>query len=485
MVESSHSTLIRCLQIGSLLAIVVSVAAVFAAQIAYRPEFNYVGTYATASIAIIASVVTFFLPKELIERHRSQAKLLRETKQRLTQLEALHRISSIVAGPIDLEEALERILVAVRQARPFDSASLFVLDEKENHLRILASQDIPDEAVSTASFEVGEGIVGWAVAHNQPVLVGDCLKDARYKPSAYGEDRPRSLLAVPLNAGGKVVAALTLSHLTPNAFSEEDLRLIEMMASYASQIIENARLMDEVSEARALRRLDAMKTEFLAMVSHELRTPLTVIKGAVEILLEMLENDPDPVKHRLLINISQHQERLTRLVGDLLDMAQLEVGRVQLSRQRTNIGALIRETAASLDLIANGQNHAIEIDVPKQLPEVYVDRHRVQQVLTNLLGNAIQHTPEGVVVKVSVVETGESVAVSVADNGPGIPDTDLRHIFDKFSHRQLKSDKAGAGLGLAIAKSLVELHGGTMSVESTLGAGTTFTFTLPKGMVEE
>ena len=441
--ERSSSKLIRGLQIGSVVAVLLSVVAMVAVRTSSHPEVNYVSTYMMATVAILASGVTFVLPKYLIEKSQAQERLLRETKQRLMQMEAMHQISSIVAGPIDLDEALERILVAVRRARPFDSASLFVVDEKENALRILASQDLPPEAVETASFEVGEGIVGWAVANNQPALVGDCLKDPRYKPSAYGEDRRRSLLAVPLSTGGKVVAALTLSHSAPNAFDEGDLRLIETMAAYASQIIENARLLEEASEARALRRLDAMKTEFLAMVSHELRTPLTVIKGAVEILLDLLEDDPDPVKRRLVVNISQHEERLSRLVRDLLDMAQLEVGRVQLNRQMTNIGGLVRETAASLDIISDSKNHSIEVDLPKRLPEVYVDRHRVQQVLTNLLGNAIQHTPDGTLIKVSAVDSAGQVAGRVSDNGPGIPE--LRQVLSESPKGQEGWHRTGVG----------------------------------------
>ncbi len=484
-VEPFPGGLIRGLQIGSMVIVLLTIVAVVSVHIPYRPDVNYAITYLIGFLAIMASIVTYFIPRQLIEKNQAQSRLLQEMGVRLAQLEALHRISSIAAGPINLEESLQRILVAVRSVRPFASASLFVLDESENVLRILASQDIPAEAMETSSFKVGEGIIGWAVANNQPIVVEDTLKDPRYKPASHGEEKSRSLLAVPLSARGKVIAAVALSHLQIGAFSEEDLRLVEMMASHASQIIENARLMEEASEARALRRLDALKTEFLTTVSHELRTPLTVIKGAVELLLELVEQDPDPVKRRLLVNISMHQQRLSRLVVDLLDMAQIEVGRMQLVRQMVDIQALIRETVASMRLIADNQGHSIRIDTTPRLIEVYADRHRVQQILTNLLGNAIQHTPEGTSIRISAVDEAECAAVTVSDDGQGIPEAILEHVFEKFYHYGTKNEKGGTGLGLAIAGSLVELHGGKITVKSALGAGTAFTFTLPKEIVEE
>ena len=232
------------------------------------------------------------------------------------------------------------------------------------------------------------------------------------------------------------------------------------------------------------KEVERVKNEFISTVSHELRTPLTSIRGSLG-LLEGGAMGPLPDKARSMVHIAnQNTDRLIRLINDVLDLEKMQAGRLELHRKPLDIRALVDEAVAGLHGMAGAAAVGIDVDGPPDLV-AEVDHDRIVQVITNLLSNAVKFSPPGSTVRIEAVSVTEGrtpcVAVSVIDQGPGIPADKLDSIFDRFVQVDSSSTRAkgGSGLGLAIARDIVALHGGTIEVASPSGAGTTFTFRLP------
>jgi PAS domain S-box-containing protein len=233
---------------------------------------------------------------------------------------------------------------------------------------------------------------------------------------------------------------------------------------------------------RRLKELDKMKSDFVSNVSHELRTPLTSIKGSVDNMLDGLTGSLNEKQVRYLSRIKSNTDRLSRLINDLLDLSRIEAGRVEVRPTTLPLAALAEEVAEHLKALA--AEKLIRIEVPSADPSVTVwaDRDKVTQVLMNLIGNAVKFTPQGGKVSVAVEKNGNDyIQISVADTGPGILPEERNRIFSKFYQvaNIEKQKPKGSGLGLAISKALVEMHGGKIWMESEIGRGSTFYFTLP------
>ena len=233
---------------------------------------------------------------------------------------------------------------------------------------------------------------------------------------------------------------------------------------------------------RRLKELDKMKSDFVSNVSHELRTPLTSIKGSVENMLDGLTGSLNEKQIRYLVRIKSNTDRLSRLINDLLDLSRIESGRVEVRPTRLPLTALAEEVAEHLKPLAAEKLIRIEVPSPDPSATAWADRDKVTQVLMNLIGNAVKFTPqEGKVTVALEKNDNDYVQISVADTGPGILPEETNKIFSKFYQvaNIAKQKPRGSGLGLAISKALVEMHGGKIWVESEVGRGSTFYFTLP------
>ncbi len=254
---------------------------------------------------------------------------------------------------------------------------------------------------------------------------------------------------------------------------------LSTFASMAGLAVMNVRLVLEAGRAEAFRQADALKSDFLAMVSHDLRTPLTLIKTSADLLSEDLSEGLLPVQKRLIDNISRSSLRLSSFVEEILEVAQLEEGRVELHTEISDLGYVVEDAARSLELLVDGKRQVLHLQLPDVACLAEVDRHRMQQVITNLVTNACKYTPEGGKLWVRVRPEWGAIVVEVEDNGPGIPPDQLEYVFQKFYRLPGSDQRAkGTGLGLTIARSLVELHGGVLGVHSVPGEGTKFWFTL-------
>jgi two-component system sensor histidine kinase BaeS len=233
-------------------------------------------------------------------------------------------------------------------------------------------------------------------------------------------------------------------------------------------------------EASQRDRLDRLKDEFVLTASHELRSPLTSVLGFAELLI-MERDSLTPKQVETVEVILDNCRHLVRLLNDLLDLARSDAGRLTVRPQPTDVAALVEDAARTMRAQTEGSGQSLAETVQPGLPQVNVEPDRIRQVLVNLLTNAHEYSPQGARIGVEARALDAEVEIAVTDNGPGIPEDQLEHVFERFTRGDagLTQRVGGTGLGLAISKSLVELHGGTISASSTLGAGSTFTVRLP------
>ena len=283
---------------------------------------------------------------------------------------------------------------------------------------------------------------------------------------------PRSMVAVPLVVGDRVLGVLGLYWSeTERQYGAEDLELIEELARRASLAVDNARLFHEAQQATRAR------DEMLSVVAHDLRNPLNTIAMGASMLLDMLPPSPPLLRNHAQI-VRRAADRMNRLIQDLLEIRRMESGQLVIDPHVTELASLIEEAMEMLHPLATAASLELRHQLAADLPRVKADGGRVLQVLSNLVGNAIKFTPGGGHITITAAPLGQEVRLEIADTGPGIPADQLPHIFGRFWQAR-RGDRRGIGLGLAIAKGIVEAHGGRIWVESKVGEGSRFYFTLP------
>jgi PAS domain S-box-containing protein len=308
------------------------------------------------------------------------------------------------------------------------------------------------------------------VPHVDEALLAAMSVDARHR-SLYRELGLASLMVVPLAARGRTVGALGF-YAAARVFDEDDLAFAGEVALRAALAIDNARLYREAQDALQAR------DDVLAVVSHDLGNPLSAIRIGTSLLLRRRPAGDADESWQHLDAIRQSVSQMERLIDDLLEVKRLEAGHLALERRPQQPASLVAETGEVLGGMAAEKGQTLETRVAAALPAVHVDRQRALQVLSNIVGNAIKFTPTGGRITVTADALDGFVCFAVADTGPGIPDANLARIFDRFWQGR-KEGRAGIGLGLAIARGIVEAHGGRIWAESEVGAGTTIRFTLP------
>ena len=257
----------------------------------------------------------------------------------------------------------------------------------------------------------------------------------------------------------------------------------EVAETFNSMTNDLRRMIVELADKKKLEELNRLKSEFISNVSHELKTPLTSIKGAADNMLDGVAGQLTQKQHKYTEMILNSCNRLIPLIDNLLDISRIEAGKIELSPSYLSLTDLIDDVRKEIEILAKRKGVTTKIIAESELPTVFADEQRVKQILVNLLDNAIKYTPSrgSVTIKVKeAMEPEKSIVVRVSDTGVGIPPEHLERIFEKFQQQPFEEkDQHGVGLGLAIAKNLVELHGGHMWVESEVGKGSTFSFTLP------
>jgi signal transduction histidine kinase len=275
---------------------------------------------------------------------------------------------------------------------------------------------------------------------------------------------------VPLVAHGSVLGAIVLLSFSPtHAYGPADLRLTQALAERSAISIENSRLYLEAQRAIKTRE------NVLAMVSHDLKNPVTTIGLVAHVLHEPIDAGR---LSDLAGKIQRSVDKMLLLISDLLDFSKIQSGTFSVDAHAGMMDTMVMPVIDSVRTLSDAKHQTIELNISPRLPEVFADSHRMGQVLSNSLGNAIKFTPDGRTIRVSARQRADTIVVSVSDEGPGIPAEHLSRVFDRFWQAK-ETRQMGSGLGLSIAKGIVEAHGGTIWAESELGKGSSFYFTLP------
>jgi signal transduction histidine kinase len=317
------------------------------------------------------------------------------------------------------------------------------------------------------------------IATGRPVLEVQVTPELIDASFAYEAQRqtvralaPRSYICVPLESSGKTIGVLTLATSSSGrTFDMADLALAADLARRAALVVEHSRLFHEAEQATRAR------DEILAVVAHDLRNPLNTVMMAAGLMLETTSPDR-PQERRQVEIVRRAADRMNRMIQDLLDVRRMESGRLTLETRPERAIALVCDTIEMLRPLAEGSAIRLEHHLAPKLPPVIADAARINQVLSNLVGNAVKFTPRDGLITISAEQVDGEVRFAVIDTGPGIPAEQLPHIFGRFWQAK-SSDRRGIGLGLAIAKGIVEAHSGRIWVESSVGLGSTFYFTLP------
>jgi signal transduction histidine kinase len=408
----------------------------------------------------------------------------------------LDRATQLFNSTLQLDVIFQRVTRMATEVLG-ESCTIFLREDGKDYLTLVATYHL-DAAAREAR---------WQIVRDHPIRIGDPLspveqaaadarprlvKDARQEgPLQHAEAlRISSLIAVPIRVRGKILGVLATSLTRPSRqFTEADLRVAIALADRAGLAIENSRLYEqerrlrEQLEAlnRRLAEANQLKSEFVTVVSHELRTPLTAITGYMALLLEGQMGPLVAAQRQCLSMVTRNADRLVELIDDLLDIARIEAGKVELKRTTLDLAHLIQEVATALRPQIEVKRQRLTLDLAAALPTVSGDADRVRQILTNLLSNAHKYTPPGGSIAITAHGEEGRVRVDVHDTGIGLSPEDQARLFTKFFRAQhpMTREVGGTGLGLAITRSLVELHGGAVAVASALGQGSTFSFTLP------
>jgi signal transduction histidine kinase len=434
------------------------------------------------------------LAARLAEREQQLAELLRERDEAREQQKATAGVlQAISRAPTDLDGVLATICEAA--ARLTGAASARLGERRGGFVRHRASWGVgTDEASRIVAERGGAGytgqplavtISGRAILEERVVHVPDLAAVLdEYPGSRHLVERLglRAHLAVPLRAAGGVVGSLAVGRTEPGPFSDRHIALLESFADQAVIAIENARLFEELADkSRQLEDASRHKSEFLANMSHELRTPLNAVIGFTEVLLERYFGEINAKQEEYLQDVLSSGQHLLSLINDILDLSKVEAGRMELEPTTFALGPVLESGLVMVKERASRQGIRLGLEVDPELGRVKADERKVKQVVFNLLTNAVRFTPEGGRVDVRAWREDGLVHVAVRDNGVGIAPEDLARIFEEFQQArgQAAGKVEGTGLGLALARRFVELHGGRIWVESAVGEGSTFTFALP------
>jgi signal transduction histidine kinase len=405
-----------------------------------------------------------------------------ELGRRADVLEAATRCARALGSSLDLDEAFEAFIRELRGLVPFDRMAIVL--EEAGTAQVMAVAGLGADVVFSRGSRqpVGETLLAEVLRSGQPAYRED-MNDTRYpEEREFIELGLHCRIAAPLLQGAQAFGMISLVRREPQAFKSQELELVGLLGRLVASAVQNIRAYEaEHMTVEELRRLSTLRADFVSLVSHELRAPMASVVGSAQtLLLRWRELTPDQ-RDSFLGLISSETDRLAVLVGDVLDTSRIEAGTFTYRFDDVDLGELVRDSVAGISLAQDEVR--VNADVRGEMPPVRGDRDRLQQVLANLLDNAVKYSPAGEEVKVTAFHLDSHLRIEVADRGPGIPSDQQRLIFEKFGrgHSAGSPGKPGTGLGLFIARSIAEAHGGALEVSSTPDLGATFTLTLPLG----
>jgi PAS domain S-box-containing protein len=413
--------------------------------------------------------------EELLARERAARAEAEHSAESIRRLQAVTDSALVRLTP---DELLNEMLARIRELLATDSASILLLAEDGQSLTVRATIGL-DDGMAGRQIPVGEGVAGSIAASRAPLIVEDLSAVELINPIL--RETARSLIGAPLIVEGRLIGVIHAATTRPRRFTEDDLRLLRLAADRVALAIEHARIYEVERQARRqAEEANRMKDEFLALVSHELRSPLNAMLGYA-VLLRYGGLDNQQVKHAADV-IERSGKAQAQLIDDLLDTARIISGKLRLEVGPVDLVSVIEQSVQTMRPAANAKGISFETNLPSEIGQITGDPVRLEQVVWNLLSNAVKFTPQGGRIEARLERVDPYICISVSDTGKGISPDFMPYVFDRFRQADASSARryGGLGLGLALVKYLVELHGGTIEAASEgEGQGATFKVTLP------
>jgi len=421
------------------------------------------------------------LEEKVAQRTALLQKANYQIQRRAIQLAATVEVSQAATSILEPDQLLREVVRLVHDRFVYSYVGIYLLDENGKWARLREATGGRKEvaAIKAQPVPVGEGsAVGRAALTGEPCIVRWNAERAR---ETFSSPYIRAEAALPLRLGDQTIGVLDIISTDEEDFDTDTVSVLQNVANQTTIALENARAYKEEKEtARRLRELDEFKSRFLANMSHELREPLTNIIGFSRLILKGLDGPISDQQRQDLQIVHANSQHLLGLINDLLDISQIEAGLMELQLQELDLAGVIKSVMATTSALVRDKDIELRQEIAPGLPTVQADAARIRQVLLRLLTNAARSTEQGYIA-VRAWSNGREVWVSVSDTGAGITPEEQAHVFECFERGNLGNiaRPGGDGLGLALSKEFVEMHGGRIWVESEVGKGSTFTFSLP------
>ena len=423
------------------------------------------------------------------------ARLFQETKRAEEALKrqneylaAAAEIGRLVTSTLDLNTIFSRTVNLVRERFGFYHAAIFVAEETGFNAVLREATGAAGAEMKARQHSLSlndESIVGKVMLHGEPVIANDTSEEPTFRANALLPET-RAEAAIPLRVGSRIIGALDIQSTDIETFTPDAQSVLQILADQVAIAIDNARSYELSQQAvKEMREIDHVKTQFLANMSHELRTPLNSIIGFSRVILKGIDGPITDLQQQDLTAIYNSGQHLLGLINDVLDLAKIEAGKMELSFDEINVSDIITSVMSTATGLVKDKPIKLKRQGESDLPAVRADPIRLRQVLLNLLSNAAKFTDEGDITVHAAIQDGPAgypeLLISVTDTGPGIAPEDQSKLFQAFSQVDDSPTRktGGSGLGLSISQQLVQLHGGRIGVHSDLGKGSTFYFTLP------
>jgi len=422
------------------------------------------------------------------------ARLYEENKRRQELLQSISHLTRIITSDADITQVYESFAQELKKLVPFDRISIGL--REGDKVRFLAvSSTMPTELDAGKTIPLEDSVLQWLIQHKQTNIENDSLKERRFPvDELHLKSGLRSAIRVPLMAEGEVFGSLNLTSSKLDTYNEWHKEVLEQLSAQISGAIDNARLYQLEKSLKEniadtillLEKKEAERLQFINALAHELKTPLTSIVASGGLLLEELKKERQSPRVRLTENILSATKKLEARLTELLDIARMGSLGFKMNLELLDMRVVLQNIANELLPVAAEKHQTLTLNMPHSAPMVNADRQRVEQVLLNLLNNAIKFSGEGSEIQLGLIRKGAELVVEVKDNGPGISKEEQARIFMPYYRIEADRQRSpGSGLGLALSKQLVELQGGKMWVESELGKGSTFSFSLAVAEQEE
>jgi signal transduction histidine kinase len=405
---------------------------------------------------------------EIAERKRTEKALQR----RNDELIAINSIATILSQSFDLDHRLKATLDKTLEVAEMDEGWIQLSGGRTGGAPLLVhcrlSPKVPEEMGIS---KLREQLTGKVIQLSEPVILNPALS----------QNDLRTFTGVPIKSKNKVIGVLGVFGCTSRHLNSSDVQLLTAVAHQVGLAIENTQLAKKAANVKLLQELDRLRSELIDNISHELRTPLGLIKVSCSSLAMEDVNFDEETRGQFLRHIDEEADKLEAIVGNLLSLSQAESGRLRLARRSIDIGQLIRDVIETMQMDSQIAQHRFVLDLPSDPLMAMVDVKGIEQVLRNLLNNAIKYSPEEGTITVHSASDKEQLLIKVSDEGIGIPPQYLERIFERFYRvdNEITKRVGGVGLGLAVCRGIVQSHGGHIWAESEPDIGSSFYFMLP------